>query len=575
MRLPLLLLLAACGSNGPTDDPPLACLDLDGDLSCDHERADWSREASVPDGEPRTDIFQLGDDLPDVTYEGMTYASSWPVTVSGVLVPYAPIERFFLASTDDPVVSAFRSLLRSQAGVETLDGLFEWLGPPPFNPPDATGPYRTPYPPGQGEGDRMGVTRLPTEHGEALTFSCAACHAAPLFGRTVVGLTNRRARANSFFHLGLGALDAVDNETFVQLTDATEGEVALLQRVRDRAGAIGVKVPLTLGLDTSLAQVALSLARRGDDPYATRDPNREASPLPNALEDQPADSKPMVWWTLKYKTRWLSDGSIVSGNPVFTNFLWNELGRGTDLDELEDWLNAHPREVDTLTAAIFATEPPRWTDTFPASTLDEAAAMRGEVLFNAHCSSCHGTYDKGWSAPDASTRTATERLHTTAVHYHAQTPVYDVGTDPLRYQGMQHFADRLNELAISQWMQTVVEPQTGYVPPPLDGIWARYPYLHNNAVPNLCELLTPAELRVTRYYQGPADDPDTDYTSDCVGYPTGEAVPESWREEDALFETTRRGMSNQGHDDMLLNAQGEEVLSADDKVDLITFLKTL
>jgi len=48
-----------------------------------------------------------------------------------------------------------------------------------------------------------------------------------------------------------------------------------------------------------------------------------------------ADSKPAVWWGLKYKNRWLSDGSVVSGNPIFTNIIWNELVTLNDLTDLK------------------------------------------------------------------------------------------------------------------------------------------------------------------------------------------------------------------------------------------------
>ena len=34
-----------------------------------------------------------------------------------------------------------------------------------------------------------------------------------------------------------------------------------------------------------------------------------------------------------------------------------------------------------------------------------------------------------------------------------------------------------------------LEPQDGYVPPPLDGIWATPPFLHNGSVPTLEALL--------------------------------------------------------------------------------------
>ena len=50
--------------------------------------------------------------------------------------------------------------------------------------------------------------------------------------------------------------------------------------------------------------------------------------------------------------RWLLDGSVVSGNPVYTNLIWNEIGRGTDLKELEAWLDKNQKTVDEITAAV-------------------------------------------------------------------------------------------------------------------------------------------------------------------------------------------------------------------------------
>jgi hypothetical protein len=37
---------------------------------------------------------------------------------------------------------------------------------------------------------------------------------------------------------------------------------------------------------------------------------------------------------------------------------------------------------------------------------------------------------------------------------------------------------------------------------PLDGIWATAPYLHNGSVPNLYQLLLPAEQRITTFKVG-------------------------------------------------------------------------
>ena len=334
---------------------------------------------------------------------------------------------------------------------------------------------------------------------------------------------------------------------------------------------MGSKTPTVLGLDTSLAQVSLSLARRTDDANATRDPAIEMSPRENLLATYVADSKPAVWWNVKYKTRWLSDGSIVEGNPIFTNFLWNEIGRGTDLDVLQDWLKQNQNIVDELTVMVFATESPKWVDFFGADSIDEEAAKRGEQKFNSMCSSCHGTYEKDWSAA-----TKEARLTTTRVRYHAQTPVMDVGTSPQRAHGMTAFADGLNKLTVSQWMKTVVEVQTGYVPPPLEGVWARYPYLHNQSVPTLCELLGPASARSPVFYMGDDADAGTDYDSTCVGLPVGDAVPASWKTDARRkYDTTITGLSNQGHDSWLKDANGNAILTVTERADLIAYLKTL
>ena len=126
--------------------------------------------------------------------------------------------------------------------------------------------------------------------------------------------------------------------------------------------------------------------------------------------------------------------------------------------------------------------------------------------------------------------------------YHESTQVKDVGTDPGRFEGMKYFADDLNRLAISKWMKTKVVPQEGYVPNPLVGIWARYPYLHNNSIPNLCDLMTPPEKRTKVFYQGPSANAATDFDSDCLGYPVGDKIPKPWKTAERKFDVTREGL---------------------------------
>lgn len=546
-RLLPMLLCAACAPEEAADPGCPHGLDLDGDGACDRERADWSAGASIPEGD-RHDIYGLGPDLGEATERGLILAALWPVSVSGMLMPAESFERLFEPGTDDPARLQFQTGARAALGFGTLPEMYDWIGLPAF-PEEGI-----PLPPGYRPGDPMGAGRVQTDLGPGFTFSCYACHATEFYGHVIVGLTNRRTRANEYFHTAAAFFPLLSPDAYRSFSGATDEELALYTRAQAAIGAIGSKVPVARGLDTSLAQVSLSLARRNPDDTASRNPALEQDPAPRLLEDYVADSKPAVWWTLRYKTRWLSDGSVISGNPVFTNFLWNEIGRGTDLEALDRWLADNGELTDLLTVAVFNTPAPRWDDIFPQYPLDAALAEQGAPIFEARCASCHGSYQKDWASGTATVR----------VDYHPQTPVMDVGTDPQRAQGMSDFADDLNRLRISQRAETVVEVQQGYVPPPLDAIWARFPYLHNASVPTLCALLDPA-ARPAQFVTGPPDDPDTGFDPDCVGLPTD--PPAAWREDPgATFDATLPGLSNVGH---------EIIVPEADRAALIEFLKTL
>lgn len=72
---------------------------------------------------------------------------------------------------------------------------------------------------------------------------------------------------------------------------------------------------------------------------------------------------------------------------------------------------------------------------------------------------------------------------------------------------------------------------------PLDGIWATAPYLHNGSVPNLYELLLPAEQRSATFYVG-----SNEFEPQHVGFQTEQ------QNSTTLFDTSLPGNSNAGHD---------------------------
>lgn len=539
-------------------------------------QADWSRDFEVK--EPRENLYQLETNLyQKKVMEGRRHALFYPVAVSELMIPYAPLKTFFESTPDDPVRKLIYQLAKVVSPFKSMGEVFGWLGLHDF-PTEIQPETPNPFPELTVKEKElpMGATLRETPDGVALTFGCATCHSADLFGVKVLGLTNRFPRANEFFRMGSELAPYVNSFVFRDLLHATEGERLIFEKAKRSLKYVGPKKPVSVGLDTSLAQVALSLSRRKQDDYATQTEISYRFPRANKLEKKVADSKPAVWWNVKYKNRWLSDGSIVSGNPVHTNFLWNEIGRGTDLKKLEAWLLQNTGTIEALTAAVFASKSPRYEKFFGEDAIDIEMARRGQKHYVQSCQRCHGTYTKGWDLPGSENFTRVALIQNAKVTYHKKTPVRDVGTDPGRHEGMKAFAADLNRLAISKSIGTVVEPQKGYVPPPLDGIWARWPYFHNNSAPNLCAVLTAGKSRPVTYVAGPAKDKETDFDQECVGYPLGDAAPIAWKKEkDFLYDSRQEGLSNKGHDEKIFLEDGREIYSKVEKRELIEFLKTL
>lgn len=491
-----------------------------------------------------------------------------------MLPPFRPVKEFFDKDRHDPLKDFLRSVMTGLGGIRSFNDVLAWIGLHPYPSESDRGVYAVPYPSGKRPDYPMGFSVIERNGAEGFTISCAECHSSRLFGKTVLGMTNRFPNANKTFIHGKTLALLADPTLFRIYNGSTEEETDLLRELRRNVRAIGVRRPIALGLDTSLAQVALSLARRSRDPYAERSPAREVFPRHEELAAAPADSKPAVWWNVKFKNRWLSDGSVLSGNPILTNLLWNEIGRGADLHALDDWILRNGDKIRELTSAVFSSEAPRFTDFFPAERFPIASARRGEAVFNRRCARCHGTYEKAWSAPGTNALPAEELLRTARVRYHERTLVVDVGTDPNRRLGMRSL-EQLNELAIARANGIRVAEQNGYVPPPLVGIWARWPYFHNNSVPSLCAVLTRPEKRPSVYYSGPAEDRELDFDGLCNGYPTGKAVPARWKRPAFRYDTKKNGLGNGGHAEGIFLREGKELLTPEEKLDLVRFLQTL
>jgi hypothetical protein len=171
---------------------------------------------------------------------------------------------------------------------------------------------------------------------------------------------------------------------------------------------------------------------------------------------------------------------------------------------------------------------------YPFAAPDPAQVAQGLELFKSRCAGCHGLYDR-----------EKNRIDTSSSPQYMQ--ISDkIGTDPERWKAFPTAAaGALNRFGFEHglWPRDAFRGSTnGYLCGPLDGVWARAPYLHNGSVPNLNELLKPPEQRPKRFYRG---------------NPVYDAVNMGWvhtdnaRKDNGLplfeYDTSLVGNSNEGH----------------------------
>jgi hypothetical protein len=111
--------------------------------------------------------------------------------------------------------------------------------------------------------------------------------------------------------------------------------------------------------------------------------------------------------------------------------------------------------------------------------------------------------------------------------------------------------------ALNGFRDNLLRACHAYPARPLAGVWATSPYLHNSSVPNLYQLLLPADQRLKEFYTG-----DVEFDPVNVGY-----VSDGKRGGFKL-DTRIPGNRNTGHE------YGTS-LSHDQRMDLIEYLKAL
>lgn len=215
------------------------------------------------------------------------------------------------------------------------------------------------------------------------------------------------------------------------------------------------------------------------------------------------------------------------------------------IDELEQI----DRYAPDIRAYIASLQPPAWP-----FAINDSLIPTGRALFETNCSVCHGRYADEPSYP--------ARL----------VPLNVVQTDPVLVEFAHGdgtpYIDWFNRSYYGN--RSTAAPGPGYVAPPLDGIWATAPFLHNGSVPSIRALLN--STRRPTYWQHQVTD-----TNDPGGYDTDnlgwrfDKLEEGKSGSDAparVYDTTLPGYANSGH-------QFGDHLSESERTAVIEYLKTL
>lgn len=355
---------------------------------------------------------------------------------------------------------------------------------------------------------------VPTEGG-GWAMNCLACHGGKVAGEVIPGLPNSHIALQTFVEDTI-KLKLVRFEPLAHLEKGTMS---------------GIPLSFTNGTTNAVVfGIVLGSLRNPDMSVDT------SKPIP-LVTHHDVDAPP--FWNVRKKSHLYIDGfAPKSARPLVQFMMIPRNDRATILSWEDDF--------EDVLAWIESVEPPAYP--WP---VEQELAARGERLFVQNCAECHGTYGQQETYPEVT------------------VPLDVVGTDPVRLHALTPEHRRWMQ---SGWMsrfgrdEVILDPQ-GYVAPPLDGIWASAPYLHNGSVPTIWHLFHPAErpavwLRTEDGY---------DRARLGLEVTEFEAVPADVTNTAArrrYFDSSPTGKSTSGH-------EFPDVLSEDEKRAVMEYLKTL
>ena len=396
----------------------------------------------------------------------------------------------------------------------------------------------------------IGVSKRKRLGFDQVGLNCASCHTGTVrespesAPEIVLGMPAHGLELQGFFGFVLGCVlgERFTADNVIGKIEAAGGRVGFFDRLLYRTQLVPQVREATLRLQGRMGPLLsdnnVTAWGRGRvdtfNPYKALQFNWLLDQLPIS-ELIGASDFPSLWWQKPRDGMHLHwDGN---NNSVDERNLSASLGAGVTpvtidherLQRVRDW--------------IWTLAPP----TYPYA-IDAALAARGESLYQQYCVDCHADHRFRDGIIEGS-------------RVGQVTPLPEIDTDPYRLHSYTYtFATNQYTLyPDSRYRFTHFRKTDGYANQPLDGVWARAPYLHNGSVPTLRDILEPPENRPSIFYRG-----YDVFDQENVGF-VSDVPREGWRDF-FVFDTSLPGNGNGGH---LYGIS----LSADDKMAIVEYMK--
>ncbi len=386
----------------------------------------------------------------------------------------------------------------------------------------------------------IGVSRRRRLGIEQVGLNCAVCHtgtvrATPASQASIVaGMPAHQLDIQRLFEFILDCSldDRMTADSVIAKADESGGRMGWLEKLLYRQTVIARVKAQTVSLRNRIGPLlAGGVPRWGPgrvdtfNPYKSIQFNWQLAQLPHD-ELIGASDFPSLW---NQKPR---DGMHLH---------WD--GNNTSVDErnLSASLGAGvtPVTVDHASLArihdyIWTLPPPKYP-----FAIDTAGSGRGQLIFNEQCAECHSFTGK-------KTGTVEE--------------IGAIGTDPFRLNSytLLFATSQASLYPESEYRFKQFRKTNGYANQPLDGVWARAPYLHNGSIPSIWDLLQEPDKRPKQFARG-----YDVYDQRNVGFVSNPPSQSAF-----VYDTTVPGNGNGGH---LYGAK----LPDEQKRDLVEYLKTL